>query len=121
MSADPPTLGRAFALATEQQGQQLVTEADTQQFVAALIALQQERLQGFDPGVGTERVRLAACHQVRIELQVLGRVVAVHHVVDAEAGSNGLAGEELLEHAAITLILVNQFRPQDIGFENADA
>ncbi|MNX89647.1 hypothetical protein D3C86_1216680 [compost metagenome] len=121
VGADAPALGRTLALATEQQRQQLMTEADAQQLVAALVAGQQIGLEGFDPRVGAEGVGLAARHQVGVERQVVAWVLTLHHVVDRELGGNRLLRKQVFEHLPVALILVNQFRTQVVGFQNADA
>ncbi|MCY1448749.1 hypothetical protein D9M71_654450 [compost metagenome] len=121
MGADAPALGRTLALATEQQRQQLMTEADAEQLVATLVAGQQVLLEGFDPRVGAEGIGLAARHQVGVECQVVAWVLTLHHVVDGELGGNRLLRKQVFEHLPVALILVNQFRTQVVGFQNADA
>ncbi len=54
VNADTPALHGTLGPAAQQQGQQLVTEADTQQFFSALIQLQQVDLQGLNPRVGAK-------------------------------------------------------------------
>ncbi|MNQ75203.1 hypothetical protein D3C85_899880 [compost metagenome] len=121
MGTDAPALGGALGLAAQQQGQQLVAEADAQQLVAGLVALQQEGLERLDPGVVAEGVGLAAGHQVGVELLALRRVMPLHHIEHAELCRDGLLGEQLLEHQAVAFVLIDQFGAEDIGFQNADA
>ena len=111
-----PALLRALGFPTEQQGQQLVTKTDAQQLVAALVALEQILLEGLNPGIAAERIRLAASHQISIELLTIGRIVPLHHVVDTELRRHRLLSEQLLEHAAITLVLIDQFRAENVSF-----
>ncbi|MNE33595.1 hypothetical protein D3C80_1272770 [compost metagenome] len=98
-----------------------MAETYTQQLVAALIMIQQKRLELFNPWIITERVGLAASHQVGIEYLVIIGVLAVHHVVDVKFGGDRLAAEQLLEHPSVALILPDQLGSQDVGFQDADA
>ncbi|MNR38890.1 hypothetical protein D3C85_1570370 [compost metagenome] len=45
----------------------------------------------------------------------------LHHVVDTEFRGNRLLGEQLLEHEAVALVLIDQFGAENVSFENADA
>ena len=58
--------------------------------------------------------------QVGVERQVITGVLALHHVINGELGGDGLLRKQVLEHLPVALILVNQFRTQDVGFQNAD-
>ncbi|MCY1545953.1 hypothetical protein D9M68_819240 [compost metagenome] len=98
-----------------------MAEADAQQLVAGLVALQQEGLERLDPGVVAEGVGLATSNQVGVELLALRRVMPLHHIEHAELGRDGLLGEQLLEHQAVAFVLIDQFGAEDIGFQNADA
>jgi len=98
-----------------------MTEADAEQLVAALVALQQERLERLNPRIGGEGIGLAAGHQIGVIALVVGRVDALDHVEQLEAGRNRLLREQALEHAPITLVAVDQLGAKAIGFENADA
>ncbi|MNH34637.1 hypothetical protein D3C79_952450 [compost metagenome] len=98
-----------------------MTETHTKQFVATLVAVQQERLELLNPRIITERVGLAASDQVGIEHLVIIGVLVVQHVVDAKLGGDWLAGEQLLEHPSVALILLDQLGSQDVGFQDADA
>ncbi|MCY1415263.1 hypothetical protein D9M71_307390 [compost metagenome] len=98
-----------------------MAETHPQQFVAALITIQQKRLELFDPWIITERVGLATSHQVGIEYLVIIGVFAVYHVIHAKFGGDRLAGEQLLEHPSVALILPDQLGSQDVGFQDADA
>ncbi len=121
MDAHAPAFTRAFSLAAEQQCEQLVTEADAEQFIATLVALEQVGLEGLDPRVGTEGVGLAARDQVGVKYLIVRGVFALHHVVDDKFGGNRLLGEQALEHLPVTLVLIDQAWTQDIGFQDADA
>jgi phosphoenolpyruvate synthase/pyruvate phosphate dikinase len=70
---------------------------------------------------GAEGIGLAAGDEVGIEGQIVTGVLALHHVVHGELGSDGLLRKQILEHLPVTLILIDQFRTQDVGFQNADA
>ncbi len=121
MDAHAPALGRPLGLATQQQRQQLVAEADADQLVAAGMAVQQVGLEGLDPRIGAKGVGLAARHQVRVEHFFIRRVFTLHHVIDDELGGNRLFGEQALEHLPVPLVLIDQPRTQDIGFQDAHA
>lgn len=121
VDAHAPALAGALGLATEQQGQQLVAETHAEELVAALVAVQEEGLQGLDPRVGTEGVGLAAGHQVGVEALVVRRIAPLHHVVDDEFGGDRLLGEQLLEHPAVAFVALDQLGTKDIGFQDTDA
>ncbi|MNG40458.1 hypothetical protein D3C84_1290450 [compost metagenome] len=48
------------------------------------------------------------------------RIVALHHVVHGELGGDRLPSEKLLEHPAITLVLVDQLGAKNVSFQNAN-
>ena len=121
IDADAPALRRAFGLATQQQGQQLVAEADADQAVAVVIALKQELAQGLDPRISTERVGLAAGNQVGVVALGSIRVATFHHVEHIELRRYRLLLKQLPEHSAIAVVLLDQLRSEDVGFQDADA
>ncbi|MNR25456.1 hypothetical protein D3C85_1426100 [compost metagenome] len=120
MDTHTPALLRALGMAAEHQGQQLVAEAHAEQLVAALVAPLQVGLERLDPWIGAKGIGLAAGDQVGVVLLIVGRIVTLHDVVHGELRSNRLAFEQALEHAAVALILLDQFGAKDIGFQNAD-
>ena len=98
-----------------------MAEADADQPVAVGVALQQKLAQGLNLRISAERVGLAAGNQVGVV--ALGRigVATFHHVEHIELRRYRLFLKQLPEHSAIAVVLLDQLRSEDVGFQDADA
>ena len=115
-----PALPGPFGFTPQDQRQQLVTEADAHEFVAVLVALQHIGAQGLNPVVLTKGVVLAAGDQIGVEMPRIIRVMALYHIEYFKLGGYRLTREQLLKHPTVSAVLLNQFRPDVVGFEDAN-
>ena len=120
MHTNTPALPGPFGFTAQHQRQQLVAEADAHELVAMLVALQHIGAQGLNPVVLAKGVVLAASDQISVEVPRIIRVMTLYHIEYCKLGGDRLACEQLLKHPTVSAVLLNQFRPDVVGFEDAN-
>src|SRR5690606_19669917 len=65
-------------------------------------------------------IGLAAGNQIGVIVLLLVGIMPGDHIENLEAGRNRLMGKQLLEHAAIASVLLDELRSQVVGFQNTD-
>ncbi len=121
MHADPPAHRGGLGAAAKKVSDELVTEADPDDFAAGRHGAADELRQLADPGLLVVNAVTAARDQVGVALSRLGKLAVLRSKGHKARKAIPVPTEKLHEHARIVAELRLEFLQHRVGLQNADA